>query len=163
MRLEAACVPVDVEAMVLPGQEEEGEGGDDWVLGDGQEGQEEGLLLSGAGNDNVVRGSTSSSSSDGSIGASLVGAPVDSDDDEDEDGYVTALPDGGFAPPTAQEQGLASTPVFGGPNRLATQGNKGQGQGQGGGTDGQEMSGSTKYKKGNTASIIARLKSTLYQ
>ena len=126
--------------MVLPGEEGGGEGGDEWTLGDGQDDNQEGLALSNSGHldgggtsmttsDSIYSSSVSSAVSDDSNNANSI---FDSDDDE---GYVTALPDGGFAQAPgldAQGQGLVPTPIFGGPSRLAA----------------DENSGAVKYKKG---------------
>ena len=114
--------------MVLPGEEGGGEGGDEWVLGDGQEENQEGLALS------ITTTSDSTTVSDGSNNVNSI---FDSDDDE---GYVTALPDGGFAQGpglAAQGQGLVPTPIFGGPSRLTV----------------DENSGAVKYKKGTLPHI----------
>ena len=138
-------MPVDVEATVLPGKEGGGEGGDEWVLGDGQRNNLEGLLLSGSTSD--ISSGGGSVSADSNNNNSIV--------DSDDELYVSALPDGGFAQGqglAAQGQGLASTPVFGGPNRLANEG-QGQGQSRGGGMEGSDASGSSvKYKKGISTS-----------
>ena len=144
-------MPVDVEATVLPGEEGGGEGGDEWVLGDGQGNNLEGLLLSGStsGSSGGGGGGSVSGGGSGSTDSNNNNSIVDSDDEF----YVSALPDGGFAQGqglAAQGQGLASTPVFGGPNRLANEGQgQGQGQSRGGGMEGSDASGSSvKYKKG---------------
>ena len=128
---------------MLQGEEGGGEGGDEWTLGDGQEDNQEGLALSNSGNldggstsDNSYTASASAATSTSDV-SNTVNSSFDSDDDE---GYVTALPDGGFAQApglAAQGQGLAPTPVFGGPSRLTA----------------DENSGAVKYKKGTLSHI----------